>query len=150
MTRASMAPAMGTITVSDRLCSILKMPLFHACGVRPTSAAISPTLAFTVSNSPDRLPVIPSMRMPFIHSSMISLSRVAPPFPRPPGLAGRTRRRLVKGLDRDKGRDQPSSPDSRGTRVTPIRATPPPATSCFMSFMRKYWLEISLEKIKID
>ena len=24
------------------------------------------------------------------------------------------------------------------------------ATICFMSFMRKYWLEMSLEKIKID
>ena len=23
-------------------------------------------------------------------------------------------------------------------------------TNCFMSFMRKYWLEMSLEKIKID
>ena len=28
--------------------------------------------------------------------------------------------------------DQPSRPDSMGTRVTPIRATPPPATSCLM------------------
>ena len=43
-----------------------------------------------------------------------------------------------------------SKPDSRGIRVMPMRATPPPAMSCFMSFMRKYWLEISLEKIKID
>ena len=25
-----------------------------------------------------------------------------------------------------------------------------PYINCFMSFMRKYWLEISLEKIKID
>ena len=32
----------------------------------------------------------------------------------------------------------------------PIIATPPPAMSCFMSFMRKYLLEMSLEKIKID
>jgi len=27
---------------------------------------------------------------------------------------------------------------------------PPPAINCFMSFMRKYLLEMSLEKIKID
>ena len=73
MTQARMAAAMGSTTVSDRFCSILKMPLFHACGVAPTSAAISPTLAFTLSNSPDRLPVMPSIRIPFIHSSMISL-----------------------------------------------------------------------------
>ena len=26
----------------------------------------------------------------------------------------------------------PNSPDSSGTSVVPIRATPPPATSCFM------------------
>ena len=26
----------------------------------------------------------------------------------------------------------------------------PPGLKCFMSFMRKYWLEMSLEKIKID
>ena len=31
-----------------------------------------------------------------------------------------------------------------------VPATPAPAMSCFMSFMRKYWLEMSLEKIKID
>ena len=30
-----MAAAMGSTTVSERLRSILKMPLFHACGVEP-------------------------------------------------------------------------------------------------------------------
>ena len=35
MTQARMAAAMGSTTVSDRFCSILKMPLFHACGVAP-------------------------------------------------------------------------------------------------------------------
>ena len=64
---------MGRTTVSERLRSILKIPLFHACGVEPTSEAISPTLAFTLSNRPERLPVMPSIKMPFIHFSMISL-----------------------------------------------------------------------------
>ena len=73
ITRARMAAAMGSTTVSERLRSILKMPLFHACGVEPTSEAISPTLAFTLSNRPERLPVMPSIKMPFIHFSMISL-----------------------------------------------------------------------------
>ena len=41
--------------------------------VEPTSEAISPTLAFTLSNRPERLPVMPSIKMPFIHFSMISL-----------------------------------------------------------------------------
>jgi len=44
----------------------------------------------------------------------------------------------------------PNSPESSGINWVPIRITPPPLISCFMSFMRKYWLEISLEKIKID
>ena len=73
ITRARIAAAMGSTTVSERLRSILKIPLFHACGVEPTSEAISPTLAFTLSNRPERLPVIPSIKMPFIHFSMISL-----------------------------------------------------------------------------
>ena len=73
ITRARIAAAMGSTTVSERLRSILKMPLFHACGVEPTSEAISPTLAFTLSNRPERLPVMPSIKMPFIHFSMISL-----------------------------------------------------------------------------
>ena len=73
ITRARMAAAMGNTTVSERLRNILKIPLFHACGVEPTSEAISPTLAFTLSNRPERLPVMPSIKMPFIHFSMISL-----------------------------------------------------------------------------
>ena len=31
--------------------------------------------------------------------------------------------------------EYPSRPDSRGIRVTPIRATPPPATSCFTPWL---------------
>ncbi len=60
---------MGTITVSDRLRSILKMPLFQPCGVAPTSTAISPTLVFTVSKRPVRLLVMPSISTPLNHSS---------------------------------------------------------------------------------
>ena len=30
---------------------------------------------------------------------------------------------------------QPNSPLSRGTRVVPMRATPPPAMSCFMPWL---------------
>ena len=41
-------------------------------------------------------------------------------------------------------------PDRSGIRVVPMSTTPPPAINCFMSFMRKYLLEMSLEKIKID
>ena len=41
-----------------------KTPLFHASGVCPLPPAISPTLVFTVSNMPDRFPVIPSMSSP--------------------------------------------------------------------------------------
>ena len=38
---------------------------------------------------------------------------------------------LLEGYGQDNpGSKQPSKPDSRGTRVMPIRATPPPATSC--------------------
>ena len=41
--------------------------------LRSLSEAILPTLAFTLSNRPERLPVMPSIKMPFIHFSMISL-----------------------------------------------------------------------------
>ena len=67
-----MAAAMGTITVSDRFCSMEKMPPFQSCGVLPTSDAISPTLVLTVLNRPDRLPMIPSIRIPLIHSPIKS------------------------------------------------------------------------------
>ena len=36
ITKARIAPAMGTITVSDRFCIMLKMLPFHACGDKPT------------------------------------------------------------------------------------------------------------------
>ena len=54
MTKVRMMPAMGTITVSERLRIMLKMLLFQAAGVMPTSPAISPTFVFRVSNIPVR------------------------------------------------------------------------------------------------
>ena len=63
---------MGTITVSERLRTMLKMPLFHAEGVMPTSPAISPTFVFRVSNIPVRLDMIPSMSSSWNHSCIAS------------------------------------------------------------------------------
>jgi len=39
---------------------------------------------------------------------------------------------------------------SCGITVCATMMMPPPLISCLMSFMRKYLLEMSLEKIKID
>ena len=50
-----------------------KTPPFHADGVCPTSPAISPTLVFTVSNIPDKFPVIPLIRSSFSHSVILSI-----------------------------------------------------------------------------
>src|SRR5699024_8929891 len=50
----------------------LKMPPFQSCGVAPTSEAISPTFVLTVLNRPERLPIMPSIKMPLIHSPMRS------------------------------------------------------------------------------
>ena len=47
--------AMGTITVSERFRIMLKMLLFQAAGVMPTSPAISPTFVFRVSNIPGQV-----------------------------------------------------------------------------------------------
>ena len=50
------SPAMGTITFSDSVRIMEKIPAFHPCGVCPTSAAIVPTFSFTSPNIVDRLP----------------------------------------------------------------------------------------------
>ena len=52
-----------------------------------------------------------------------------PPFEAPPA---RGREGLGIGAA---ARNQPNSPDSRGISVRPIRATPPPAMSCFIRFV---------------
>ena len=72
MTKVRMMPAMGTITVSERLRIMLKMLLFQAAGVMPTSPAISPTFVFRVSNIPVRFEMIPSMSNSLNHSWIIS------------------------------------------------------------------------------
>ena len=43
ITKARIAPAMGTMTVSDRFCIMPKILPFHAWGVVPTCAEISAT-----------------------------------------------------------------------------------------------------------
>lgn len=43
ITTARITPAMGRITLSDRLRIMLNTPLFHAAGVVPTCTAMSPT-----------------------------------------------------------------------------------------------------------
>ena len=51
---------------------MLKMLLFQAAGVMPTSPAISPTFVFRVSNIPVRFEMIPSMSSSLNHSWIIS------------------------------------------------------------------------------
>ena len=106
------SPAMGTITFSDRLCIMEKMPSFHPCGVLPTSFAIVPTFSFTSPNIVDRLPLMAPIKIPFIHS-LIASSMLCIGYPRA----------------------YPNKPESRGTSTIPIRATPPPAISCFMPWL---------------
>ena len=82
---------MGRITVSERVCTILKMPLFHAWGVMPTWVEMSPTLSFTLSNIPLRL-----LRIPLTSSSFSQSVRASHTKPigvyllfRPSRLRGR-------------------------------------------------------------
>ena len=125
MTKVRTMLAMGTMTVSERLRTMLKMPLFHAEGVMPTSPAISPTLVFRVSNIPVRFEMIPSMSSSWNHSCIASkingdhLLCGRPRVPGPPaGVMG--------------SHQAESRPDSRGIRVRPMSATPPPAISCLI------------------
>ena len=43
ITKARMTPAMGTMSVSDRFCTMLNTSPFHAWGVKLTWVEISPT-----------------------------------------------------------------------------------------------------------
>lgn len=63
---AKRANATGTVYRQD-------MPAFHPAGVVPTCVAISPTSVFTLSNSPERLESIPSVKMPRNQSSIIPI-----------------------------------------------------------------------------
>ena len=57
-TKVRTSPAIGSITVSESRRIREKTPAFHCAGAVPTCTAISPTRAFTVSKSPDRLSMI--------------------------------------------------------------------------------------------
>lgn len=106
-----MIPAMGIMTVSDRLRIKLKTPPFQADGVMPTSPTISPTLVFTVSNIPDRLPSIPLMSNSLSHSVCLSSMLYIGDY-----------------------LHYPKRPESSDTKVMPMRATPP-TISCFMTWI---------------
>ena len=80
ITNARITPAMGSITLIERLRIILYMPLFHACGDVPTCAAISETRSFTESNIPVRLAIIPLVRISLIQSFIQSATRRHPPL----------------------------------------------------------------------
>ena len=122
---------MGTITVSERLRTMLKMPLFHAEGVIPTSPAISPTLVFRVSNIPVRFEndtVDEQFLEPLLYRVKDQRDHLLSGRPRGPGPPVGSA-----------GRHQAESrPDSRGIRVRPMRATPPPAISCLMPWLFAY------------
>ena len=76
------SPAMGTITFSDSVRIMEKIPAFHPCGVCPTSAAIVPTFSFTSPNIVDRLPFMAPMRISFIHSLIASSMLCISLYPR--------------------------------------------------------------------
>ena len=76
------SPAMGTITFSDNVRIMEKIPAFHPCGVCPTSAAIVPTFSFTSPNIVDRLPFMAPMRISFIHSLIASSMLCISLYPR--------------------------------------------------------------------
>ena len=64
--------AVGRMTVSESCRIMEKTPAFHAAGVVPTCAAISPTCSFTLVKSPPRFPMIPSTNSPLSHSVIAS------------------------------------------------------------------------------
>ena len=109
----------------------------------PTSPAISPTLVFRVSNIPVRFEMIPSMSSSWNHSCIASkingdhLLSGRPRVPGPPvGSAGR--------------HQAESRPDSRGIRVRPMRATPPPAMSCLMPWLLEAGLVLPVTFQEVD
>lgn len=76
------SPAMGTMTFSDNVRIMAKMPAFHPCGVCPTCAAIVPTFSFTSPNIVDRLPFMAPIRISFIHSLIASSMLCISLYPR--------------------------------------------------------------------
>ena len=126
-------PAIGMMTLFERSRTILKMPEFHPCGVCPTSPAIVPVFSFTSVNMLVRFPVMKSVSKSQIQSSRSSNN----PSSNFGYLLCGNRKACLSS--RKAGRpallllmSQPKSPARRGTSVVPIRATPPPAMSCFI------------------
>ena len=114
---------MGTMTVSERVRIMLKMLPFQSAGVFPTWAAMPETSWLRESKSPVRLLVMPLMSSSLSQLLMAS-SRKSMAY-------------LLVGLPVQTGRrnmehTHPSKPESSGIRVVPMRATPPPAMSCFI------------------
>lgn len=66
-------PAMGTITFSDNVFIMLKMPEFHALGVVLTSPAIVPTLSLTSVNMVSRLDSTHPCSISFMNSVILSM-----------------------------------------------------------------------------
>ena len=116
-------PAMGIITLSDRVFIMSKIPEFQVLGVLLTSPAIVPTLSLTSVNMVSKLVSTHPCNSSFMNSVILSM---IPPM------------------------NYENSVVSCGITVCATIMMPPPLISCFMSFMRKYLLEMSLEKIKID
>ena len=119
-------PAIGTMTFSERLRIMLNMPAFHPAGVVPTCVAISPTsvLRCQTSRKGSIKSRLSKCRETNLQSSAIS--KANPSFPAP----SRVKRESAAGSV--SLWHYPNRPESSGTRVRPIRATPPPAINCFM------------------
>ena len=83
---------MGIITVSDKFCTMLKMLLFHAAGDLPTSTMASPTFSFTLSNIPERLLIMPPIRISRSQSTIAflitSIRILSHTLPREAGVCG--------------------------------------------------------------
>ena len=68
ITMARITPAMGKMTVSDKVCIIEKMSAFQPCGVWPICPLICETFSLTLSKRPVRFEIMPPARISFIQS----------------------------------------------------------------------------------
>ena len=98
-------PAMETMTLSDNVLIIEKMPLFQSWGVLPTSVAMVPAFVFTSVNMVSKFDVTHPVRSSFMKSVSFS---IIPPINYPNRVA------------------------SCGIRFIPISTMPPPAINCFI------------------
>ena len=63
-------PAIGSTTFRERASIIAKTRGSKLEGLVPTCCAMLPTCVFTSSNRPERLDIMPAVRMPLIQSAM--------------------------------------------------------------------------------